>query len=230
LNGQVLIQPVGDVTHALSDADGTLSVPDLQTSAVRELANDVTLSGGEEPAAYIGESFLGDGTTAIFNLSQAAYRDSNRTLVLDSFNAGTINTAQWTLSDPGSHVSLTSNGLAINGGNGADGQTTLEALDAVEMGGSIVTQLGGVVLAAASNGMLSGMYQGSLVLANCFAGFRVRQSVSGTGGVTVIVPVINGTEAGTVFTPITGHAYTLRLRLHCVEMQRVMQRYYCMVD
>jgi len=58
----------------------------------------------------------------------------------------------------------------------------------------------------------------------------VRQSVSGTGGVTQVVPVVNGVEVGTVFTPVAGHLYTLRMRLHCVEMQRVMQRYYCMVD
>ena len=230
LNGQVLIQPVGDVTHVLSDANGTLSVAELQTSAVRELANDVTLSGAEEPAAYIGENFLGDGTTTVFDLSQSAYRDTNRTLVLDNFNEGTFNTAQWIVSDPGSHLSLTSTGLTMNGGNGSDGQTTLTAMDAVEMSGSIVVQLGGVLLAAASNGMLAGMYQGLSVLADCFAGFRVRQSVSGTGGVTVIVPVVNGVEVGTVFTPIAEHLYTLRLRLHCVEMQRVMQLYYCMVD
>jgi hypothetical protein len=118
----------------------------------------------------------------------------------------------------------------MNGGNGLDGQTTLEALDALELGGSIVVQLGGVILASASAGMLAGVYQGAALLANCFAGFRVRQSVSGTGGVTVIVPVVNGVEVGTVFTPQSGHAYTLRLRLHCVEMQRVPQRYYCMVD
>jgi hypothetical protein len=230
LNGQVLIQPIGNVTHAFSDKNGTLSVAELQTSAVRELANDVTLSGAEEPSAYIGESFLGDGTTTVFNLSEAAYRDDSRTLVLDSFNEALLDTAQWLVNDPGSHVSLTSNGLTLNGGDGADGQTTVEALDAIEMSGSVVVQLGGVLLAAASDGMLAGMYQGSLVLANCFAGFRVRQSVSGTGGVTVLVPVVNGAELGTVFTPIVGHAYTLRLRLHCVEMQRVMQRYYCMVD
>ncbi len=230
LNGQVLIQPVGNVTHALSDADETLSVAELQTGAVRELANDVTLSGAEEPAAYISESFEGDGTTTVFALSEAAYRDTNRTLVLDSFNEAVFDAAQWAVSDPGSHLSLTSAGLTLNGGNGFDGQTMVEALDAVEMGGSVVAQLGGVMLAAASDGMLAGMYQGTPVLANCFAGFRVRQSVSGTGGVTVLVPVVNGVEVGTVFTPVAGHAYTLRLRLHCVEMQRVQQRYYCMVD
>ncbi len=226
LNGQVLIQPVGHVTHALSDADGTLSVAELQAGAVRELANDVTLSGAEEPAAYISESFEGDGTTTVFTLSEAAYRDASRTLVLDSFNEAAFDAAQWAVSDPGSHLSLTSAGLTMNGGNGFDGQTTVEALDAVEMGGSVVAQLGGVMLAAASDGMLAGMYQGTPVLANCFAGFRVRQSVSGTGGATVLVPVVNGVEVGTVYTPVAGHAYTLRLRLHCVEMQRV----HCLVD
>jgi hypothetical protein len=230
LNGQILIQPVGNVTHAFSDANGTLSVSELQTSAVRELANDVTLTGAEEPAAYIEENFFGDGTTTIFDLSESAYRDTNRTLVLDNFNEAAFNPAQWIVTDPGSHLSLTSAGLTLNGGNGSDGQTTLTAIDAVEMGGAVVVQLSGVILAAACNGMLAGMYQGLPVLAECFAGFRVRQSVSGTGGVTVVVPVINGVEVGTVFTPIAGHSYTMRLRLHCVEMQRVTQPYYCMVD
>lgn len=230
LNGQILMQPVGNVTHMFSDASGTLSVSELQTSAVRELANDVTLTGEEEPAAYIAESFFGDGTTTVFELSEAAYRGANRTLVLDNFNEGVFNPAQWIVADPGSCLSLTSAGLKMNGGNGFDGQTTLTAIDAVEMGGSIVVQLSGAVLSAACNGMLAGMYQGLPVLAECFAGFRVRQSVSGTGGVTVIVPVVSGAETGTVFTPITGHSYTLRMRLHSVEMQRVLQRYYCMVD
>ena len=58
LNGQILMQPVGNVTHAFSDANGTLSVSELQTSAVRELANDVTLTGAEEPAAYIRRELL----------------------------------------------------------------------------------------------------------------------------------------------------------------------------
>jgi len=230
LNGQILIQPVGNVTHFLSDADGTLVVSQLQTGAVRELANDVTLSGEEEPAAYISENFFGDGTTTVFELSEAAYRGSNGTLVMDSFNEGVFNPAQWMVTDSGSHFSLSSAGLTMSGGTGSDGQTTLTAIDAIEMGGTIVVQLGGVVLSSACNGILAGLYEGSYALADCFAGFRVRQSVSGTGGVTVIVPVVNGVEVGTVFAPIAGHSYTLRMRLHCVEMQRVRQRYYCMVD
>jgi hypothetical protein len=226
LNGQVLIAPVGSVTHAVSDADGTLSIAELQTGTVRELANDVTLSGSEEAAAYVQEVFLGDGTTNIFPLSEAAYRDSTRTLVRDSFNESGFDASQWTVNDPGAHLTLTASGLTMNGGNGAGGQTTLSAIDAIEMSGSVVAQLSGVTFGAASSGMLAGFYEGAPLLASCFAGFRVRQS----SGVTVVVPVVNGSEVGTVFTPFAGHLYTLRLRLHCVEMQRVPQRYYCMVD
>ena len=226
LNGQIRIEPIGSVTHAVSDADGTLSIAELQTGAVRELANDVTLSGDEEPTAYVQEIFLGDGTTNIFDLTEAAYRESTRTLVRDSFNESGFNMTEWTVNDPGNHLSLTSAGLTLNGGNGADGQTTLQAIDAVEMAGSIVVQLSGVVFGAASSGMLAGFYQGAPLLASCLAGFRVRQN----GGVTVLVPAVNGAEVGTVFTPIVGHLYTLRLRLHCIEMQRVPQRYYCMVE
>ncbi len=230
-SGVVTVQPAGTVTHALSDADGTLTVSELTTTNIRELANDVTLTGEEEPAAYVQEVFQGDGTTTVFDLSDAVYREPaanglGRTLLLDSFNEAAFDTTQWTVNDPGAHLSLTGAGLTMNGGTGVDGGTTLTALDAVELGGSIVAQLSGVVFGAASDGMLAGMYNGTSVLANCFAGFRVRQS----SGATVLVPVVNGAEVGTVFTPLAGHAYTLRLRLHCVEMQRVMQRYYCMAD
>ncbi len=230
LNGQVLMEPIGTTTHALSDADGTLSVSELQTDVVRELANDVTITGAEEPAAYVQENFVGDGVTTVFALSEAAYKGTSRTLVMDSFNEPVFDAAQWMLSDPGGYLSLTSAGLTLNGGIGFDGQTTLTAMDAVEMAGAVVVQLGGVVFGAASDGMLAGMYQGATTLANCFAGFRVLQSASTTGSMTQLVPVLNGVEVGTVFTPVAGHRYTLRMRLHCVEMQRVMQRYYCMVD
>ena len=230
LNGQIMLQPAGSVTHSFSDADGTLSVAELEVGAVRELANDVTLSGAEEPAAYINESFVGDGTTTVFSLSESAYRDTNRTLINDSFDGAVIDSTLWSGSDPGGHITLGAGGLTLNGGTGQDGQTTLTALDAFEIGGSLVVELGGVVLGAASDGILAGLYAGPAQLTACFAGFHVRQSTSQTGGITILVPMFNGVEVGASFTPLAGHTYTLRLRLHSVEMQRVMQRYYCMVD
>jgi hypothetical protein len=226
LAGQVSVQSAGAVTHSFSDADGSLSVSELTTSVVRELANDVTVSGAEEPAAYVEEIFVGDGTTTVFELSEPAFRETNRTLLLDSFNEASLNSAVWVKADPGSHVTLSSAGLTLAGGNGTDGATTVTAVSAIEMSGTIVLQLGGVSFGAASDGMIGGMYQGATELANCFAGFRVRQA----SGVTVVVPVLNGAEAGSVFTPSAGHVYTLRLRLHCVEQLRVPQVYYAMVN
>ena len=90
IGGAVSLQPIGSVTHTLSDANGTLSVAELSTSAARELANDVMLTGAEEPAAYIAESFVGDGTTNVFTLSQSAYHSEQRALLRDSFNAATF--------------------------------------------------------------------------------------------------------------------------------------------
>ena len=230
LDGSVLVQTAGTATHALSDADGTLNVSELALGNVRELANDVTVSGAEEPGAYVSECFVGDGTTASFELSEVAYRDTQRTLLSDSFQGAGFDRTQWMVSDPAGRLALTAAGLTLNGGTGTYGGTTVTGIDVIEMGGSIVAELGSVAFGAASDGVLAGFYEGPTIPAACFAGFRVRQSTSGTGGVTVVAPVVNGAEVGTVFTPASGHLYTLRLRLHCVEMQRVMQRYYTMVD
>jgi hypothetical protein len=230
LNGAVSLQPAGTVTHALSDGDGTLQVAALKTSSVKELANDVTVSGEMEPAAYITETFAGDGTTTVFQLAEAPFRPketgNSSQLLSDSFNQGVFNSQVWQVADPGSHLGLSAAGLTMTGGNGLDGQTTLTAIDAIEMGGTLVIEAGSVQLGAASDGMVCGLYSGATRITNCFAGYNVRQS----GGSTVAAPLVNGVEVGTVYTLLSGHTYTLRIRLHCVETQRVLQRYYAMVD
>jgi hypothetical protein len=230
LNGAVNLQPAGTVTHALSDGDGTLQVAALKTSSVKELANDVTVSGEMEPAAFVTETFAGDGTTTVFQLSDGPFRpkktaNSSR-LLTDSFNEGVLDTQIWQVTDPGSHLGLSATGLTMTGGNGFDGQTTLTAIDAVELGGSLVIEAGSLQLGGASAGVVCGLYSGATQSANCFVGYNVRQS----GGATVVVPFVNGAEVGTVFTLLQGHIYTLRIRLNCVEMQRVLQTYYAMVD
>jgi len=236
LNGAVSMQTAGTATHVLSDGDGTLDVAALRTASVRELANDVTLSGDLEPAAYITESFEGDGTTSIFDLAEAPYRPTHLAssaasagasqVLLDSFNQGTLNPRVWTVADPGSFLSLTSAGLTMTGGNGLDGQTTLTAIDPIELGGSLVVEAGGVQLGTPSTGIVCGLYNGAVESANCFAGYNVRQS----GGTTLLVPFVDGAEAGTPFTMLNGHSYTLRIRLHCPESQRVLQTWYAMAD
>jgi hypothetical protein len=230
LDGVVGLQPAGTVTHTLSDGDGTLQVAALKTSSVKELANDVTISGEIEPTAYIKETFAGDGTTTVFQLSEDLFRPkktaNSAQFLIDSFNESTLDTQIWQVTDPGSHLGLSAAGLTMTGGNGFDGQTTLTAIDAVELGGSLVIEAGNLQLGGASSGVVCGLYSGATQSANCFTGYNVRPS----GGATVVVPFVNGAEVGTVFTLLTGHVYTLRIRLHCVEMQRVLQAYYAMVD
>ena len=170
------------------------------------------------------------GRRTVFQLTEAPFKPkamANSSLLLtDSFNEATFNTRIWNVSDPGSHLGLGAGGLQMSGGTGLDGQTTLTAIDAVEMGGTLVIEAGGLVLDAASAGIVCGLYSGATQSSNCFAGYNVRQS----GGSTVIVPLVNGAEVGTVYALLSGHVYTLRIRLHCVEMQRVLQAYYAMVD
>ncbi|SNS33377.1 hypothetical protein SAMN05421770_101543 [Granulicella rosea] len=228
LNGAIGIAPVASVTHAFNDGDGSLTVAALKTSSVKELANDVSLSGEIEPWEYVTEVVTGDGTTAAFPLAEQPFRAKAglRLLVNDSFNAGAFDTRLWAVADPGSHLGFSSAGLNLTGGNGADGQTTLTLLDALEMGGTLVLESGSTQLTARSDGVVCGLYQGATSRANCFAGYNVRQ----TGGNTVVVPYVNGAEVGTAYTLASGHAYTLRLRLHCNEPLRVQQTYYATID
>jgi hypothetical protein len=226
--GALSFQPAGNTTHALNfDNGGATTFSALNFAQVKELANDVTLSGDIEPAAYISETFAGDGVTTVFQLSEAPFRRaSTLPLITDAFNEAAINQQVWSVADPGSHLSLGAGGLTMNGGNGFDGQTTLSALDAVEIAGSLTVEAGGVMLSGANQGVLCGLFDGPILVGNCFAGYNIRNS----GGTTLLTPLIDGVEAGTSFTVVAGHRYTLRIRLHCPEQQRVLQTYYCMAD
>jgi hypothetical protein len=225
LNGALAMQTAGTTSHSFAVADGTLNPAALTKSETKELANDITLTGETEPAAYVTEYFLGDGTTFAFQTRHALMHIAKKALLNDSFALGVFNEQVWAVNDPGSHLGFSSGGLLLSGGTGFDGQTTLTAIDRMEIGESLVLEAGSVQISSGSNGVLCGVYSGTTSIANCFAGFRVRPS----GGDTILVPLVNGSETGTPFTMTAGHAYTLRVRVHCVEMQRVLQTYYAMI-
>ena len=232
LEGALSTQTIGATTHTLNFdegvgiGDGTLQFAALKTTQARELANDVTVVGLDEPSAYVQELFFGDAVTTVFQLSQDPFRISKPTLLTDNFNLPVFNLQIWSLTDPGLYLSLSVNGLTVAGGNGFDGQTTLGAIDQVEIGGTLLLEAANVQLSSPSDGVLLGLYAGSIERANCFAGYNVRQS----GGATLLTPFVNGAEVGTSYTVLPGHAYTLRLRVHSPEMQRVLQTYYARVD
>jgi hypothetical protein len=228
INGAVGLGSLALVQHTLSDGDGSLEVASLKTASLKELANDVTVSGALEPAAYWTELFAGDGTTAVFNLlgEPEAPTAAHATLIDEPFTESTLNLQQWQLNDPGTHISLTSAGLNVTGGNGLDGQTTLASWDPLEVGGTLVLELDTVTFGPGSAGILGGLYNGPIEQANGFAGFNIRQS----SGNTITTPMVNGVEVGTSLTLTPGHTYTLRLRLHCPELLRVQQSFYALAD
>ena len=225
MNGTLTLVPVGEVTHALSEAQGTLSLSNLSLSMVKDLANDVTVCGEAEPSAYVTEYFQGDGTTLLFDLTALPFLPSaaKQKPLTDSFSGPTINTQFWIIGGSAEPLSLTSAGLSCQGGNGNYGSVTLTALSNLELGGSLLLELTGVQFGSQTTGILNGLYgDGVVTLPTCLAGFQITQP----SGVTTINPLIGGVAAGSTFTPQAGHTYSLRVRYYSNESQRVLQAYY----
>ncbi len=232
LNGALSLTSVQTVLHQLNETDGSLSLASLGLTASvnRALANDVTVCGEDEPVAYVTEYFLGDGVTTTFNLGAEPYLlSSSKARVIDElFNEPQINQTIWGVSGGPGYLTLGSAGLAMNGGNGIDGQTALTWLDAVEMGGTLLLEASGVNLSPGSTGELAGFFSGGAAATNCLAGFQVTAQ-QGTGA-AVLQPLIQGCAAGTTFSINSQNSYTLRVRVHCPELERARAMYYAFGD
>jgi hypothetical protein len=233
LNGALTLTSVQTTVHPLNESDGSLSLANLAlTSSVkRALANDVTVCGENEPVAYATEYFLGDGVTTEFSLAADPYfpSTSESTIIHELFNEAQINSSLWSVTGGAGFLTLGANGLAMNGGNGIDGETLLAWLDPVEMGGTLLLELVGVTLSPGSTGVLAGFYDDGLyTIAGCSAGFQVT-SQQGTGAVS-LQPIVEGTAVGTSFTVNPADQYTLRIRVHCPECERSRSIYYSFGD
>ena len=231
LNGAILLSSVQTTVHPLNESDGSLNLANLALTASvkRALANDVTVCGENEPVAYATEYFLGDGVTTEFYLAEDPFfpATSKSTIVSELFNEPEINQTLWNAAG-GGYITLGPDGLAMNGGNGIDGETTLAWLDTVEMGGTLLLELVGVKLSPGSMGILGGFFNGYQTASGCSAGIQVSAQ-QGTGAVT-LQPMVMGTAAGTTFAVNPANTYTLRLRIHCPESYRAAAMYYSFGD
>ncbi len=222
LNGQLTLAPVGSTVHNMSDAVGTLNYAALTANNAKQVVNDVTITGLSQPMEYVTELFEGDGATVLFQLQREPYRVVRPILLDEEFTASSLNTSIWNVDDAGGYLSVGGGGLALAGGAGTDGTTTLTTIDPVELGGEIVIEAGFVQLNNGSDGVICGLYSGTVGIANCVAGYRVRTS----GSNTVLVPLVDGNEVGTVFTIQAGHSYILRIHVHSSELQRMLNSYF----
>ncbi len=222
LNGQLTLAPVGSTVHNMNDTVGTVDFAALSATNAKQIVNDVTITGLSEPVEYVTELFEGDGATVMFQLQREPYRIIRPILLDEEFTASSLNTSIWQVNDSGGYLRVGGGGLALTGGAGTDGTTTLTAIDPVELGGEIVIESGFVQLNSGSDGVLCGLYSGAVGIANCLAGYRVRTS----GANTILIPLVEGSEVGTTFTMQAGHSYILRIHVHSSELQRMMNSYF----
>jgi hypothetical protein len=220
VNDALLFQNIGDQVHTLAESDGSFNRGAFKGERTRLAANDVTICGKEEPQAYVTEIFEGDGITSVYQLSEAPLMEK-ATLLFDTFTGSTVDPQSWIAVDGGAHISLTSRGLTLGSGQGAAGNSTVTAVDAVEMGGVLLIELGGLEVDSLGEGYFAGLSSGTVSAANLTAAFHVRPN----GTSMVVAPIVLGTEAGATATLQTGHTYTLRLRFHCKDRQRALQTY-----
>jgi hypothetical protein len=232
VSGVLTLSSVQTTVHPLNETDGSLALSNLDftASVKRALANDVTVCGENEPVAYVTEYFLGDGVTTQFYLAADPYAPaaSKSTIISELFNEPQINQSLWAASGGPGYLTLGAGGLAMNGGNGIDGQTLLTWLDPVEMGGTLLLEAVGVTLSPGSTGILAGFFTGLETAAGCTVGLQVTAH-TGTGAVTV-QPLIQGTPNGSTFPINPANQYTLRVRVNCPECERACAIYYSFGD
>jgi hypothetical protein len=219
LDGKLVFEPLGTRLHTLSESSDDFCPESLKLSSPDRRLNDVTVSGLMEPRLHVKDYFLGDGLTLAFNLSHAPFTRFNQYFVQDDFAATALDPRYWKLSDPAAAVSVSGGALQIQGGTGQDGQTTVTFVEQVELGGALVLRHGEASFSAASNGIIGGLYAGSTLFANCFAGFRIAPS----GSQSSIQALVNGAVVGAAITTAAGHRYALTTHLYASEVFRKQQ-------
>ncbi len=232
LNGVVTLSSVQSTVHPLNETDGSLNLGNLAFtgSVKRALANDVTVCGENEPVAFVTEYFLGDGATTEFTLAADPYfpAAAQSKIISELFNEPQINETVWGDAGGSGYVTIGAGGLIMNGGAGIDGQTLLTWLDPIELGGTLLLEAVGVSLAAGSTGIVAGLFSGLFTAANCIAGLQATAQ-QGSGAVT-LQPIVQGTLAGMPLTLNAANQYTLRVRVHCPECNRMGAVYYSFGD
>jgi hypothetical protein len=222
-NGKLFFTPLGANTYALAEEADTFSPGDLQLQSVNRLVNDLTILGPLEPSVHVKDYFVGNGFTTYFYLSETPFTRSSQValynrVILDEIYAE-LDPTHWTVTDPLGVLSVSNGQLQVAGGTGVDGQTLLNFIEQVELGGATVMEHGDIVFNGASNGVIGGLYAGAVSTAGCLAGFRITPS----GGNCNIQALVEGSVVGTSLATQVGHHYVFTTRLYPTEVYRMQQ-------
>ena len=222
MNAALVLAPVGAATYAINESDANFFPLGLKLVSPQIVVNDVTAIGLMEPQAYVRDYFVGDGLSVRFYLSQKPFQQSRPALIDEQYVGPGLDAATWAVTDPSSAVSVVAQTLQVNGGTGVDGQTTVEFMEQIELGGALELQHGDVSFTASSAGVIGGLYAGTISAAECLAGFQVTASGSGSN----IQALINGTVTGTVVATTAGHRYVLTTYLYSMEVYRAEETFH----
>jgi hypothetical protein len=222
MNAALMLAPVGAATYAINESDANFSPGALKLVSPNLLANDVTVIGLDEPQAYVRDYFVGDDETLEFYLSQTPFAQTKPALIDEEYLGPGLDPTTWVVSDPSSAVAVVAQTLQVTGGTGTDGQTTVEFIDQIELGGALELQHGDVSINGPSQGVIGGLYAGAISAAGCLAGFQI----SPNSGVSNIQALISGEPTGPVVTTTTGHRYILTTYLYSMEVYRAEQTYH----
>lgn len=221
--GKLFFAPLAQSTYPLSESDPTFSPDNLQLESVNRLVNDLTVLGQLEPASHVKDYFIGDGYTTNFYMSQIPFTRSNqiplynRTILNEEYTA--LDPTHWTAIDPTTAFSVSNGQLQVAGGNGQDGQTCLDFVEQMELGGATVLEHGDAVFNAASTGVIGGLYSGAVAIANCVAGFRITPSGTNCSIQALVAGVLTGTPIATQ----PGHHYVFTTYIYPTEIYRMGQ-------
>jgi len=222
MSSALSLAPAGAVSYGLNETDPNFSPMGLQVVNPYALANDVTVIGLEEPQAYVRDYFVGDGLSLNFYLSQTPFAQSKPALIDEEFSGPTLDPTIWTMNDPSNAVSVVSQTLQVNGGTGHDGETTVNFIEQVELGGALELQHGDVSFAASSQGVLGGLYASGISAAQCLAGFQITPSGAGSN----IQALIEGNATGQVIATQATHRYVLTTYLYSMEVYRSQETFH----
>jgi hypothetical protein len=225
LNGALVLAPVGAASYALNESDANFTPAGLKLASPNLMVNDVTVIGEDEPQAYVRDYFVGDGLTLRFYLSQTPFGQTKAELIDEEYLGPGLDPTTWVVNDPSSAISVAAQTLQVSGGTGTDGQTTVEFIEQIEMGGALELQHGDVSFSAASQGVIGGLYAGAVSAAGCLAGFRVTPNGTGSN----IQALISGAVTGTVVATTAGHRYVLTTYLYSMEVYRAEETFHSSV-
>jgi hypothetical protein len=228
-NSKLFFAPLGANTCELAESAVTFSPGDLQLQSVNRLVNDLTILGQLEPSAHVKDYFVGDGLTTKFYLSQKPFTRSNQIplynrTILDEVYAE-LDPTHWTVTDPQHAITVSNGQLQVGGGTGTDGQTLLDFIEKIELGGATMLEHGDVVFNAASDGVIGGLYAGAVSIAGCLAGFRVTP----VGANCNIQALVGGSVTGTALATQAGHHYVFTTQMYPTEVYRMQQVFHSLL-